>query len=147
MRTEQIFKYIEEYSRRMEHKLQSITSRAQTLIGDSILLASSVVYLGIFSPEEREQIRQQIYEYLSKVRNIQCNKIWVETSSSFTANPNKSMFVQVLKDLGMREHLSKHNLPGVLSNHQFGEALFCMLFAPSCPVICDPTGVMQEFIS
>ena len=57
MRTEQIFKYIEEYSRRMEHKLQSITSRAQTLIGDSILLASSVVYLGIFSPEEREQIR------------------------------------------------------------------------------------------
>lgn len=147
MRTDQIFNKIEEYSRRMEHKLQSITSRAQTLIGDSILLASSVVYLGIFSPEEREQIRQQIYEYLSKVRNIQCNKIWVETSSSFTANPNKSMFVQVLKDLGMREHLSKHNLPGVLSNHQFGEALFCMLFAPSCPVICDPTGVMQEFIS
>lgn len=57
MRTDQIFKKIEEYSRRMEHKLQSITSRAQTLIGDSILLASSVVYLGIFSPEEREQIR------------------------------------------------------------------------------------------
>lgn len=57
MRTDQIFNKIEEYSRRMEHKLQSITSRAQTLIGDSILLASSVVYLGIFSPEEREQIR------------------------------------------------------------------------------------------
>jgi hypothetical protein len=57
MRTDQIFNSIDEYSKRMNHKLESITSRSQTLIGDSILLASSVVYLGIFSPEEREQIR------------------------------------------------------------------------------------------
>jgi hypothetical protein len=21
-----------------------------------------------------------------------------------------------------------------------------MLFAPSCPVICDPTGVMQDYV-
>jgi hypothetical protein len=56
------------------------------------------------------------------------------------------MFIQVLKDLGLRDIVNKHNLPGVLSNHQFGEALFCMLFAPSCPVVCDPTGVMQQFV-
>lgn len=146
MRTDQIFKNIEEYSRRMDHKLQSITSRAQTLLGDSILLGTSVVYLGMFAPEEREQFRAQVLEYLSKVRNIQCNKMWTESATSVTANPNKSMFIQVLKDLGLRDLLNKHNMPGVLSNHQFGEALFCMLFAPSCPVICDPTGVMQEFV-
>ena len=101
----------------MEQKLQSITSRSQTLLGDSILLASSVVYLGVFSPEERENFRMQLITYLSKVRNIQFNKIWTETSNSQTANPNKSMFIKVLKDLGLREILVKHNLPAVLSSH------------------------------
>jgi hypothetical protein len=56
------------------------------------------------------------------------------------------MFIQVLKDLGLRDILYKHNMPGVLSQHQFGEALFGMLFAPSCPVICDPTGVVEQFV-
>lgn len=117
MRTDQIFQSIEEYSRRMEHKLQSITSRAQTLLGDAILLGCSIVYLGMFAPEEREQFRAQVIDYLIKVRSISCNKIWTETSSSMTANPNKSMFIQVLKDLGLRDILYKHNMPGVLSNH------------------------------
>ena len=72
--------------------------------------------------------------------------MWTEQSTALTANPTKSMFVRVLKDLGLRDIVNKHNLPGVLSNHQFCEALFCMLFAPSCPIICDPTGVMQEFV-
>lgn len=48
----------------MEQKLQSVTSRTQTLLGDAILLGSSVVYLGMLAPEEREQIRAQILEYL-----------------------------------------------------------------------------------
>lgn len=26
------------------------------------------------------------------------------------------------------------------------EALFCVLFAPSCPVIVDPTGEMEKFV-
>ena len=117
MRTDQIHLKIEEYSIRIGHKLQSVISRSQTLVGDSILLAASIVYLGIFAPEEREQFRAQLYEYLYKVRKIQCNKIWIETSSSQTANPNKSMFIQVLKDLGLRDILFKANMPAVLSNH------------------------------
>jgi hypothetical protein len=52
------------------------------------------------------------------------------------------MFIIILKDLGLRDIINKHNLPDVLSNHQFGEALFSILFAPSCPVVVDPTGVM-----
>lgn len=62
--------------------------------------------------------------------------------SSLSAGPTKSFFIAVLKDLGLRDIVHKHNLPEVLSAHQFGEALFTMLFAPSCPVICDPTGEM-----
>jgi adenosylmethionine-8-amino-7-oxononanoate aminotransferase len=82
MRTDQIFKNIDEYSKRMEHKLQSVASRTQTLLGDSIVLGASVVYLGVFAPEEREQFRAHIIDYLMKMRNIQCNKIWTEFSNA-----------------------------------------------------------------
>jgi hypothetical protein len=94
-----------------------VASRTQTLLGDSIVLAASVVYLGVFAPEEREQFRAHIIDYLMKMRNIQCNKIWTEFSNAQTAIPTKSMFLQVLKDLGLRDILYKHNMPGVLSNH------------------------------
>lgn len=114
MRTDQIYNNIEEYSKRMEHKLQSVSSRTQTLLGDSIVLAASICYLGVFAPEEREQFRAHIIDYLMKMRNIKCNKMWTEFSNQQTALPQKSMFLQVLKDLGLRELLYKHNLPGVL---------------------------------
>lgn len=78
MRTDQIFTNIETYSRRLDHKLTSLSSRTQTLLGDSILLACSVVYLGGFAPEERETFRAQLVDYLQKVRNIHCNKMWTE---------------------------------------------------------------------
>jgi hypothetical protein len=34
----------------------------------------------------------------------------------------------------------------VLAREDTYEALFCILFAPSCPVIVDPTGEMEKFI-
>lgn len=57
------------------------------------------------------------------------------------------MFILVLKDLGLRDIVNKHSMPDVLSGHQFGEVLFDMLFAPSCPVVVDPTGEVQKFIA
>lgn len=146
MRTDQIYDNIQDYSRRIQSKLTCITSRSASLLGDAILFATSVVYLGSFSPEERETIRGQIYEYLTKVRNIPCNKMWIEMPTSHSVTPNKSMFLRVLKDLGLRDILTKQNLPGVLTNHQFCEAIFSLLFAPSCPVVCDPTGVIRKFV-
>jgi hypothetical protein len=38
----------------MNDKLESVKSRSQSILGDCILLATSVVYLGTFAPEERE---------------------------------------------------------------------------------------------
>jgi len=52
----------------------------------------------------------------------------------------------VLKDLGLRELLKREELPSVMTDQDFAEALFSILFAPSCPVICDPTGQMERFI-
>jgi hypothetical protein len=54
MRTDQIFEKIKEYAAHMENKLESVKSRSQSVLGDCILLATSVVYLGTFAPEERE---------------------------------------------------------------------------------------------
>lgn len=34
----------------------------------------------------------------------------------------------------------------MLTNQDFFETLFAVLFAPSCPVICDPTGEIEKFI-
>jgi hypothetical protein len=117
MRTDQIFEKIKEYAAHMEDKLESVKSRSQSVLGDCILLATSVVYLGVFAPEEREQIRSQLFEYLTKVRNIKCNSVWTSYETTQTANPTKSMFILVLKDLGLRDIINKHNLPDVLSNH------------------------------
>ena len=53
MRTEQIFEKIKTYTTHLEKKCTNLDSRTKTLLGDSILLAASVVFLSPFSPEER----------------------------------------------------------------------------------------------
>jgi len=46
MRTNVIFENIDAYAKRMEEKLMSISSRSASLLGDSLILATSIVYLG-----------------------------------------------------------------------------------------------------
>ena len=57
MRTEHIFENISSYTERLKNKKIALESRVRTLLGDAMLLATSVVYLGPFSPEERHSIR------------------------------------------------------------------------------------------
>ena len=100
MRTQQVFEKIQQYAAHLDRKLASVSSRTQSILGDAILLATSVVYLGAFAPEERESVRGQIFEYLTKVRSIKCNKMWTDYGASSssgvqptTATPVKSMFI------------------------------------------------------
>lgn len=51
-----------------------------------------------------------------------------------------------LEDMGLKDFFNEDNLPHMLTKSDLTEALFALLFAPSCPVICDPTGQMQDFI-
>jgi len=57
MRTEHIYDNVEKYSLKQEKRLDGVTKRSKTLLGDSILLAASVVFLGPFAPEERDSVR------------------------------------------------------------------------------------------
>ena len=143
MRTEQIFENIKAYTDKLREKRRDLEDRKKTLLGDAILLSASTVYLGPFSPEEREQIRVKLIGYLQKVRSIDCSIMWMPQASYQLGRGNKhprNMFTTALKDLGFKDLLKPENLPPVLSINDLSEALFSVLFAPSLPVICDPSG-------
>ena len=56
------------------------------------------------------------------------------------------MFKSILKEYGLRQLLLPHNYSGILTSTTICETLFHLIFAPSCPLIVDPTGEVQEFI-
>ena len=77
MRTDHIYENITDYTNNLKKKRKDLDERRKTLLGDSILLATSVVFLGPFSPEERESIRAKMINYLTKIRSIECSYIWI----------------------------------------------------------------------
>jgi len=146
MRTEAIEEHIWSYTDRIEKRLNNLDSRFETLLGDSILLAASVVYLGPFAPEEREQYRTYMRQVMQSWK-IETNYLWKAVKAQKRdTKPQRSIFWHVLKDIGLKEILSLDNLTSVLSPNDLAENLFSLLFAPSCPVVCDPTGQLQEFV-
>mmetsp|Transcript_29871 Transcript_29871/g.45662 ORF Transcript_29871/g.45662 Transcript_29871/m.45662 type:complete len:87 (+) Transcript_29871:2071-2331(+) len=56
------------------------------------------------------------------------------------------MFKSILKEYGLRHVLLSHNYSGIITESTICETLFHLIFAPSCPLIVDPTGEVQEFI-
>ena len=147
MRTEAIEEHIWSYDARIKKKLQNIETRVDTLLGDSILLAASVVYLGPFAPEEREDVRNKMRTYLEQSSSIRFNYLWKNIKpQKRDTKPHRNIFWYVLKDIGLKEILSMDNLPGVLSPNDLAEYLFSLLFAPSLPVVSDSTGQLQEFV-
>jgi hypothetical protein len=76
MRTQHIFESVKDYGQKVSLKLDRINSRLQALVGDCIILASSVCLLGFFSSNERIEIRAKIVEYVSGVQEITCSKDW-----------------------------------------------------------------------
>ena len=77
MRTEAIEEHIWSYTGRVEKKLQNLDYRVKTLLGDSMLMAASVVYLGPFAPEEREECRNRIRKFLeAQVQSVEFNFLW-----------------------------------------------------------------------
>jgi len=58
MRTEHIFENITAYTDKLKTKRKDLDERRKTLLGNGILLATSVVLLGPFAPEERDSVRR-----------------------------------------------------------------------------------------
>jgi len=146
MRTEQIFESVQKYADKIEKRLDSVTSRSQTLLGDSLLFSASVVFMGPFSPKEKESLRASIIKHLRDIHQIHTNKDWTTPTALRAGIKHKSMFTMALEDMGLKDFFNEDNLPHMMTKSDLTEALFALLFAPSCPVICDPTGQMQDFI-
>jgi hypothetical protein len=54
MRTNHIIEQIDKYSEKILNKLIKTKKRIETLLGDSLIMAASVVYLGPLSMKERK---------------------------------------------------------------------------------------------
>ena len=81
-------------------KLIKGRKRLETLLGDALILASSVVFLGPFSMKERKAIRKEMAEYLNSTSGgfIKCGVPWIERGGI----NNCKMFRSVLKDYGLK---------------------------------------------
>lgn len=146
MRTQHIFDSVKEYGQKVKLKLDRINSRLQALLGDCIVLAASICFLGFFSSDERKEIRHELVKFVSEVQDITCSKDWTIDGKIPNPKIQNKMFKSILKEYGLRQILLPHNYSGILTESTICETLFHMIFAPSCPLIIDPTGEVQEYI-
>ena len=92
------------------------------------------------------EIRSEIVNYVNDKKDISCSKDWIIDGKNPNPKIQNKMFKSILKEYGLRQILLSHNYSGILSESTICEVLFHMVFAPSCPLIIDPTGEVQEFI-
>ena len=99
MRTEHIIESIEAYAQKMLGKLNKTKKRVDTLLGDALILAATVVYLGPFSMKERKSIRKEMAEYLNNTTGgfIKCGAYWIDNNGI----NNCRVIRQVLKECGV----------------------------------------------
>ena len=92
------------------------------------------------------EIRHEIVKFVSEVQGINCSKDWTMDAKNPNPKIQNKMFKSILKEYGLRQILLPHNYSGILTESTICETLFHMIFAPSCPLIIDPTGEVQEYI-
>ena len=125
---------------KFEGRYKKLTKRLQTLVGDSIILAASVCYLGIFSLRERITIRNLMSETLS-LAGIESSAYWNEEREF----AHCALFKKIVCDmLGERVFFRLSHL--VHENH-FAEFLFSLCMAPSLPVLHDSAAYFKNHIS
>ena len=131
-------KMLAEAVRKAQAKLHKCRIRSKNLAGDALLLALSVAYLGVLAPREKILVRRNTAEFLSK-EGVECSEYWHSDSES----AHFKLFKKILCEQGFDRLL--HNLPHLYNENQFAEFLFCMMHAPSLPVVFDNVGFFQAF--
>jgi hypothetical protein len=139
VRTEQIIASVLQNATRAEKKLEKIKNRLKNLLGDSLLLACTVAYMGPFSMNDRRKLRKEIAEGLS-IAKIETSHFWLDVNN---AKEHSKLFKQILKESGFQRLFLR--TPKAMEDNQLAETLFTSLYAPSTPVILDSSGVMKDF--
>jgi len=98
MRTEHIIDQIDRYCQRILGKMQKAKKRQESVLGDSLIMAASVVFLGWFSMKERKIIRAEMADYLQKTTAgaIKCSPKWTEKGGHL----NSKLLRQIVKEYG-----------------------------------------------
>lgn len=109
-------------------------------------MAASICFLGHFSTEERMELRSKIGNHITDVCYTPCSKQWLIEDNKPNPKVQNKMFRSILKEYGLRQILLPHNHSGIITESTLCETLFHLIFAPSCPLIVDPTGEVQEYI-
>ena len=116
--------------------------RLKNVTGDAMILAASIVYLGVFAVEERMEARRGIAEkVLNGKRNVECGEYWLEMSSE---EDHHKLFKKVVKDMYDGHLFNKVN--HLIVEGLFSEFLFTLFFTPTLPVIYDSVGAYQDLL-
>ena len=87
-------------------------------------------------------------KHISEVENMICSKDWLLENGKANPNPRiqTKMFKAILKEYGLRNFILPHQYSGIITQATLCETLFHLIFAPSCPVVCDPAGEIQNYL-
>ena len=80
-----------------------MNSQVENILGDTILLAASIVYLGPFSPEDRMNLRQTLIDIWSRNnKRIKCTEnMWNPVRLTSQSKEPTSIFRRIIKDFGL----------------------------------------------
>ena len=173
VRSAQIINSITNISATARIKLEKTQERVRNILGDCILLSTSVVYLGIFSMKKRIEFRKILRETL-KSFHIHCSPEWTSedpqihceifkeiceengihkmmNTTEFEDNTDnlRAWYINIFDTNEMNENddgvrIDRNKLFNL--NPVFSESLFYLLFTPTTPVWFDSSGILSEFI-
>ena len=75
------------YVKKIAEKYKNLKNRLDCVVGDSMVLAASVVYCGPFSGKDRDNLRKEFADYI-KIQDIKVSEEW----------QSKDMFKWVIKE-------------------------------------------------
>lgn len=145
MRTDHIFVAVGNYADKIKAKLEVIKDRLENLLGDCIILAASITMFGESSLSDRIYKRKELADYILNVWKLKCSSNWLEGITK--VNIHYKIFKDILKEYGLRKQMLSHNFSRIISKSLLYETLFTVVFAPSCPLIIDPTGQLQSYLN
>ena len=110
------------------------------------MLSASICFLGFLSSNERVTARDEIVKFVHDVQDIKCSPEWLTNDNKINPKVQNKMFKSILKEFGLRHLILRHNFSGIVTEQVICETIFHMLFTPSCPLVIDPTGEVQQFV-
>ena len=156
VRSAQVINSTTEIAAQARAKLTNTQERIKNILGDWIMLAWSVVYLGVFCSKTRIAFRRSLRdtletfsikwspEWQSEETETHCllfkevwEEIWSKKQSNFSSPyiNEENCSTQMSNSIGLET-----SLPILY------ESVFSLLFSPSTPVWFDPAGVLSDFV-